>query len=96
MSTKGIEVKSEKLDLRLSRSAKNMLQMAATLSNRKLTEFVLESAIDHARSVLPDRQVFGLNAEKWEAFQSALDAPPRDLSQLIELLREPSVFEKGF
>ncbi len=34
------EIKSEKLDLRLSRSAKTTLQMAAAASGLKLTEFV--------------------------------------------------------
>jgi uncharacterized protein (DUF1778 family) len=90
------EVKTEKLDLRLSMSAKNTLQMAAAASGRKITEFVLESAMERAHETLPDRQVFGLNAEQWEAFQSALNAPARDVSRLAKLLREPSVFDTGF
>lgn len=89
-------VKSEKLDLRLSMSAKITLQMAATAAGQKLTEFVLESAMARAQETLPDRQVFGLNAETWEAFQEALNAPPRDLSRLVKILREPSVFDTGF
>ena len=96
MTLSTTEVKTEKLDLRLSMSAKNTLQMAATASGRKITEFVLESAMDRARETLPDRQVFGLNAEQWKAFQSALAAPPRDVSRLAKLLREPSVFDTGF
>ena len=95
MGIKTSEMKSEKLDLRLSLSAKATLQMAAVASGRKLTEFVLESALDRAKGMLPDRQIFGLNAEQWKAFQAALVAPPRDMSRLAELLREPSVFEKG-
>jgi uncharacterized protein (DUF1778 family) len=90
------EVKSEKLDLRLSRSAKNILQRAAAASGRKLTEFVLESAMERAKETLPDRRTFGLTAEQWTAFQAALDAPSRDISRLAKVLREPSVFESGF
>lgn len=48
-----------------------------------------------AKETLSDRQVFGLSREEWMAFQEALDAPPRDISRLAELLREPSVFETG-
>jgi uncharacterized protein (DUF1778 family) len=44
---------------------------------------------------LPDRQRFGLNAERWEAFQAALDAPPSPVPRLARLLNEPSVIEKG-
>jgi len=41
----------------------------------------------------PDRQRFVLNAEQWEAFQEALNAPPQPAPRLAKLLREPSVFE---
>jgi uncharacterized protein (DUF1778 family) len=35
--------------------------------------------------------VFGLDAERWEAFLAALEAPPREIPQLEKLMREPSV-----
>jgi uncharacterized protein (DUF1778 family) len=38
---------------------------------------------------------FGLNAEQWEAFMAALEAPPREIPALQQLMREPSVFERG-
>ncbi|MBV9763985.1 MAG: DUF1778 domain-containing protein [Acidobacteriaceae bacterium] len=90
------ERKTEKLDLRLSVSAKNTLRMAATASGRKIAEFVLESAMERAKETLPDRQLFGLNAKQWAAFQAALDKPPRDVSRLARVLRKPGVFETGF
>ena len=43
---------------------------------------------------LPDRRVFRLNAEQWQAFQEALDAPPRVSPRFARLMREPSLFEK--
>jgi hypothetical protein len=42
---------------------------------------------------LPDRQYFRLNNEQWEAFQAALNSPPRAMPRLEKLLREPSVFD---
>ena len=44
---------------------------------------------------LPDRQRFTLNAEQWQAFQEALDAPSQLARRLAKLQREPSVFERG-
>jgi uncharacterized protein (DUF1778 family) len=70
--------------------------MAAAASGQKITEFVIESAMERAKETLPNRQTFGLNAEQWTAFQAALDAPPREISRLAKLLRKPSVFETGF
>jgi uncharacterized protein (DUF1778 family) len=89
------ETRNEKLDIRLTPSAKRALQSAARLAQRSVSEFVLESALQRAEETLPDRRYFTLNAEQWAAFQAALDAPPRPLPGLARLLREPSVFERG-
>jgi uncharacterized protein (DUF1778 family) len=89
------ETRNEKLDLRLTPSAKRTLQTAALAARRSVSEFVLESALARAEETLPDRRRFGLNAEQWAAFQAALDAPPLPAPRLAKLLREPSVFERG-
>jgi uncharacterized protein (DUF1778 family) len=85
--------RSEKLDLRLTPEAKSTLNAAATAARRSVSEFVLESALARAAETLPDRQRFELDSERWKAFQAALDAPPRPLSRLARLLKEPSVVE---
>lgn len=60
-----------------------------------MSEFVLESALAKAAETLPDRQHFGLDAERWTAFVMALDAPPRPLPRLVRLLSEPGPFDTG-
>jgi uncharacterized protein (DUF1778 family) len=89
------EARAAKLDLRLSGSAKRALQTAALAANRSVSEFVLESALARAEETLPDRKYFRLSREQWEAFQAALDAPPRPAPRLARLLNEPSVFDEG-
>ena len=89
------EVRSEKLDLRLSPSAKRTLQSAAKFAHRSVSEYVLESALARAEAMLPDRRRFGLDAERWAAFQAALDAPTPPAPRLKKLLTQPSVFERG-
>ncbi|MDR3515403.1 MAG: DUF1778 domain-containing protein [Azospirillaceae bacterium] len=89
-----IPTRSEKLDLRLTPEAKRMLNAAAQATQRSVSEFVLESALARAAETLPDRQHFGLDAERWEAFLTALEAPPRPMPRLQQLLTEPSVFER--
>jgi uncharacterized protein (DUF1778 family) len=86
--------RTEKLDLRLTPAAKRALQTAATAARRSVSEFVLESALARAAETLPDRQRFGLDAERWAAFQAALDAPARPHQRLKDLLTKPSVFER--
>ena len=88
-----VERRTEKLDLRISRSEKARLQAAAAATNRSVSEFVLQSALSDAADALADRREFFLNAEQWAAFQAALDAPPRDLPRLRALLSEPGFFD---
>jgi uncharacterized protein (DUF1778 family) len=87
--------RSDKLDLRLTPEAKQTLTAAAAASRRSVSEFVLESALARAAETLPDRQHFGLDAERWSAFMIALDAPPRPLQRLSKLLNEPGPFDAG-
>lgn len=87
--------RTEKLDLRLTTEAKHTLAAAAQAQRRSLSDFVLESALGRAEEALADRRVFQLSPEKWKAFITALDAPPRDLPRLRKLLKEPGVFSSG-
>ena len=54
--------RTENLDLRLTQSAKRVLQSATTATQRSVSEFVLQSALARAEETLPDRQRFGLDA----------------------------------
>ncbi len=87
--------RTEKLDIRLTPKAKQTLQAAAAAERRKVSEFVLESALARAEETLADRQRFELDAERWTAFLEALDAPPRDLPRVRRLFEELSPFESG-
>ncbi len=85
--------RTEKLDLRLTRQAKRALQ--AAVAHRSVSDFVLESALARADEALADRRSFGLSATQWKAFLAALDAPPRPLPSLEQLLKEPGFFDAG-
>ena len=85
--------RSEKLDLRLTREAKLTLSAAALASQCSVSEFVLQSALARAAETLPDRQGFGLDADKWQAFMTALDATPRTMPRLAKMFAANSPFE---
>ena len=55
--------RTEKLDLRLSKSAKQTLQAAATAARKSVSEFVLETALSEAEERLADRRIFTLDAK---------------------------------
>lgn len=88
-----VERRSEKLDFRVSPSAKAKLQAAAYLVHCSVSDFVMDSALSRAEEALADRRTFHLDAKQWEAFQKALDAPPRPMPRMLELLAEPGFFD---
>lgn len=85
--------RTEKLEMRLTPQAKRALQSAAEVTHKTLSDFVLESALARADSVLAERQVFRLDAKRWAAFLAALDAPPKQRPRLARLLNEPSIVD---
>lgn len=84
--------RTEKLDLRLTPEAKRILASAAAAERRSLSDFVLDSALGRAEETLADRRSFHLDAERWQAFVAALDAPVRDMPRMRKLLNEPGIF----
>jgi len=93
MHTSNAVRKDERIDLRLSRSAKIMLQRAAAVRHKTVTEFVLDSGLASAAETLADRRQFLLDDNQWQAFMSALDGPEMPKPGLEKLLGSPSVFE---
>jgi uncharacterized protein (DUF1778 family) len=85
--------RTEELDLRLSKSAKQTSQAAARGAHKSVSEFVLETALSEAEERLAEWRIFSLDAEQWKAFVTALDAPPRRHARLERLFRQPSVFD---
>lgn len=85
--------RSEKLDIRITPEAKQILQQAAKQRHTTISQFVLESALDSASAVLTERSRFTLNADQWEAFQAALDAAPRRHPRMEQLLNEPPILD---
>jgi uncharacterized protein (DUF1778 family) len=88
------EPKSERIDIRTTPSVKSMLQEAAALKNKTVTEFLLDVALANAAETISEQRLFLLDEERWDAFVAALDAPTKTRPRLRALLAEPSVFEK--
>ncbi|MFN0194675.1 MAG: DUF1778 domain-containing protein [Aestuariivirga sp.] len=88
------EMRTERVDLRLTPSAKQTLQRAAAASQKSVTEFVMDSALAAAFDTLADRRVFQLDEAQWAAFNAALDAPVADNPALRALLVRKPAWEK--
>ena len=85
--------KTERIDVRVSSTAKSTLQMAATQVNKTVSQFLLDAAMTAAAETLEDRRSFVLDRKRWDAFLKILDRPPRIKRRLARLLAERSVLE---
>lgn len=83
--------KSERIDVRASLPVKQLLQEAARAAHKNVSEFLLDAGIVAANQTLADRRRFELPAERWEAFQAALDQPVTVKPRLQRLLTEPGL-----
>lgn len=69
-------VRTERLEARVTRDQKKLLQQAASLQGRTVTEFVVSSAQEAAKRVIEEREVVRLTAKDREAFVASLLNPP--------------------
>ena len=86
-----IHSKSERIDVRASTPVKQLLQEAARVAHKNVSEFLLDAGIIAANQTLADRTRFALAPEKWLEFQAALDRPVSAKPKLKKLLSEPGL-----
>ena len=85
--------KTQRIDVRVSPTSKNALQMAASQVNKTVSQFLLDAALTAAAETLEDRRSFVLDRRRWDQFLKILDRPPRIKRKLARLLAERSVLE---
>lgn len=87
--TLAIPLKASRIDVRASAPVKQLLQEAARLSHKNVSECLLEAGINAARQTLANQLRFELSEAQWNAFQEALDAPVQAKPKLKKLLNDP-------
>ena len=71
-----------RLEARVSAAQKNLLQQAAALSGRTLSEFVVASAQDAARRLIAEHESIRLSRDEQMDFVRALLNPPEPNTRL--------------
>ena len=93
MSSALTHSKSERIDVRASTPVKQLLQEAARVAHKNVSEFLLEAGIIAANQTLADRARFELSPEKWLEFLAALDRPVSAKPKLQKLLAESGLLD---
>jgi uncharacterized protein (DUF1778 family) len=92
--TETADKRSERINLRMTPTAKRTLERAAAATNKTLSEFLLHAGINTASDTLADRRVFRLDEQHWSAFLAALAAPPKNNPGLRKLLARKAAWEQ--
>jgi uncharacterized protein (DUF1778 family) len=82
-----------KINLRVSQETRDLIDSAAAAVNKSRTEFMLESARQHAIDVLLDQRLFVLKSDQHDAFMRVLDNPPAPSAALKKLLASKAPWE---
>lgn len=77
MATKTHKTSSARLEARISQETKALVQKAADLEGRTLTDFVVASVQAAAYKVIEEHQTLKLSIEDSEAFVDAILNPPK-------------------
>jgi uncharacterized protein (DUF1778 family) len=91
---RGARRKEDRLELRLDRESRRVLDEAAAASSMSTSAFVLTHATEAAQHVLADRTIFVLPKERWDAFVELLERDERPMSGLAAFLARPTVFDR--
>ena len=81
------------ITMRVPARTRDLIESAAASLGKSRTEFMLDSARQHAVDVLLDRRVFSLDADAGDAFAEALSAPVAPNAALRRLLATKAPWE---
>jgi len=79
--------KAERIEARITRAQKQMLQRAAEIDGRTLTDFILNSAQAAARQIIHQHELLLLRDKDREIFINALLKPPAPNAKLRRAAR---------
>ncbi len=83
-----ITTKENRFSIRATATQKNLIARAASRSNKTISEFVLENALEAAEALEMDDANFTVSREKYEQFLAALDEKPKSIPELRKLFSE--------
>jgi uncharacterized protein (DUF1778 family) len=78
----------DRINLRLSPDAKRKLERAAAYSEKTLTDFVIDVALQKADAIVRKNEVITLTPSEWNRFQDMLLNPSRPNKRLKKALAE--------
>lgn len=81
------------INMKADPRVRSLIDRAAKLAHKNRTEFVLEAAVQRAEEVIVDQALISVEAERYQKFLDALDAPPVSNPRLQRVLKNKAPWE---
>ena len=82
------ENRATRFSIRATSKQKDLIARAANRSNKTISEFVLENAVEAAEALEMDNANFVVSRKKYEQFLAVLDEPAKSIPALRKLFSE--------
>jgi uncharacterized protein (DUF1778 family) len=83
-----LPVRAQRLGFRLDEETKELIERAAHLERRKVTEFCVTALADAARRTIAEHETLLLSERDRQAFFNALINPPKPSERLVRALAQ--------
>lgn len=83
-----------RLDIRLSSTHKEIIEMAACISGVNVTQFVIDCCVNASKTIIENQSNILMTVEDKKIFIEALSNPAKPSEKLIEAMRRYNEFEK--
>jgi len=80
--------RQDRIHLRVSPKAKRTMERAAAYSDKTLTDFITDVAVERAEAVVREQEVITLTPAAWEEFRRLLLDPPEPNEALDSAIAE--------
>jgi len=91
-TTESRTAKTSRINLRTTERQEQVIRRAARATEHTMSDFILDSAVEHAHQVLADRRWFSASEEQFREFVRLLNAPLPSTSKFDKLFARPSRF----
>ncbi|WP_243064973.1 DUF1778 domain-containing protein [Humibacter sp. RRB41] len=85
-------LKSARIEVRVTSDQKQVIERAAALQGRSVTDFISALVTEEAEEVVQSTRVKTLSAEAFDDFLRALDEPPRVIPELKRLFQKHPIW----
>lgn len=85
--------KRDRLEARVSTAQKKLINRAAMLQGRTLSDFVISTLDKEARKIVHDFEALEFSLKEKEAFAAALDSPPAASEKLVRAFERLAYFD---